>query len=237
MLFQNRVEAGQRLVNLLQPYANRPGVIVIALPRGGVPVAAEVANALGAPLDVLVVRKLGIPGFRETAMGSIASGNFIYFNQDLIRRLAITPEEIDVVVQHEQEELRRREQAYRADLAPLDLRDRIVILIDDGLATGATIQVAIEAVKQQRPKQLIVAVPVADQEVCDSVGTVVDRIVCAETPQPFYAVGLWYEEFSQTSDDEVRSLLHQAKHRYREAISQPQQPRCDGSHQAAPTKR
>ncbi|MBD1872108.1 phosphoribosyltransferase [Nodosilinea sp. FACHB-131] len=222
MLFKSRVDAGQRLANLLQPYANRPDVIVIALPRGGVPVAAQVANALDAPLDVLVVRKLGIPGFRETAMGSIASGNFLYFNQDLIRRLAITPEEIDVVVQQEQEELRRREHAYRDNLAPLDLRDRIVILVDDGLATGATIQVAIEAVKQQRPKKLIVAVPVGDREVCDSVGTAVDRIICAETPQPFYAVGLWYEEFSQTSDDEVRSLLHQAKPRSRETASQPQ---------------
>ncbi|MBD1916914.1 MULTISPECIES: phosphoribosyltransferase [Cyanophyceae] len=224
MLFQNRVDAGQRLANLLQSYANRPGVIVIALPRGGVPVAAQIANALEAPLDVLVVRKLGIPGFRETAMGSIASGNFIYFNQDLIQRLAISPEAIDVVVQHEQEELRRREKAYRDNLAPLDLRDRTVILVDDGLATGATIQVAIEAVKQQRPKQLIVAVPVADREACNWVGTVVDRIICAETPQPFYAVGLWYEEFAQTSDDEVRSLLHQAKHRFRETASCPQYP-------------
>ncbi|MBD2105641.1 phosphoribosyltransferase [Nodosilinea sp. FACHB-13] len=222
MLFKNRVDAGQRLANLLQPYANRPDVTVVALPRGGVPVAAEVANALSAPLDVLIVRKLGIPGFRETAMGSIASGNFLYFNQDLIRRLAITPEEIDVVVQHEQEELRRREQVYRDDLVSLDLRDRIVILVDDGLATGATIQVAIEAVKQQRPKKLIVAVPVADREVCDSVGTVVDRIICAETPQPFYAVGLWYEEFAQTSDDEVRALLNQAKHRSLETVSHPQ---------------
>ncbi|MBD2113058.1 MULTISPECIES: phosphoribosyltransferase [Cyanophyceae] len=222
MLFKNRVDAGQRLANLLQPYANRPDVTVVALPRGGVPVAAEVANALSAPLDILIVRKLGIPGFRETAMGSIASGNFLYFNQDLIRRLAITPEEIDVVVQHEQEELRRREQVYRDDLTPLDLRDRIVILVDDGLATGATIQVAIEAVKQQRPRKLIVAVPVADREVCDSVGTAVDRIICAETPQPFYAVGLWYEEFAQTSDDEVRSLLNQGKHRSLETVSHPQ---------------
>ncbi|PZV01249.1 MAG: phosphoribosyl transferase [Leptolyngbya sp.] len=222
MLFKNRVDAGKRLANLLQPYANRSDVIVIALPRGGVPVAAEVAAAIGAPLDVLVVRKLGIPGFRETAMGSIASGNFIYFNQDLIQRLAITSEEINVAVQHEQEELRRREKAYRDDLLPLDLRDRIVILVDDGLATGATMQVAIEAVKQQRPRKIIVAIPVAEREVCDAVGTVVDRIICAETPQPFYAVGLWYEEFAQTSDDDVRSLLHQAQHRSLETARQPQ---------------
>lgn len=222
MLFKSRVDAGQRLANLLQPFANRPDVVVVALPRGGVPVAAEVANAIGAPLDVLVVRKLGIPGFRETAMGSIASGNFMYLNQDLIQRLAITSEEINVAVQHEQEELRRREIAYRDDLVPLNLRDRIVILVDDGLATGATMQVAIEAVKQQHPRKIIVAVPVAEREVCESVGTVVDRVICAETPQPFYAVGLWYEEFAQTSDDDVRSLLHQAKHRSLETARQPQ---------------
>lgn len=221
MLFQNRIDAGQQLANRLQSYVDRPDVIVIALPRGGVPVAAEIANAIEAPLDVLVVRKLGVPGSEETAMGAIASGDFRYFNQDIVQTLNISPEVIDVVVSREQQELIRREKAYRDDLPPLDLRDRAVILVDDGLATGATIQVAIEAIKQQQPKELTVAVPVAESSICDWVGEAVDHIICAETPRPFYSVGLWYKEFSQTSDDEVRSLLHQVRHQVPEAAGQP----------------
>ncbi len=217
MLFQNRIDAGKRLASLLQSYANRPDVIVIALPRGGVPVAAEVAQALDAPLDVLVVRKLGVPGAEETAMGAIASGDFRYLNQDLVERLDISPQMINAVVQQEQQELMRRQKAYRDDLPPLDLRDRTVILVDDGLATGATIQVAIEAIQQQQPKELTVAVPVAEPGICDWVGKAVDHIICAETPRPFYAVGLWYQEFSQTSDDEVRSLLRQVRNQIPEA--------------------
>jgi putative phosphoribosyl transferase len=218
MLFQNRIDAGQRLASLLQSYADRPDIIVIALPRGGVPVAAEIAKTIEAPLDVLVVRKLGVPGAEETAMGAIASGDFRYLNQDLVGRLRIPPEAIDEVVQREQQELKRREKAYRDDLPPLDLQNRTIILVDDGLATGATIQVAIEAIQQQQPKELTVAVPVAEPGICDWVSKAVDHIICAETPRPFYAVGLWYKEFSQTSDDEVRSLLRQVRSQIPEAV-------------------
>jgi len=217
MLFQDRIDAGQRLANLLKSYTERPDVIVIALPRGGVPVAAEVAKVINAPMDVLVVRKLGVPGAEETAMGAIASEDFCYINHDLVARLKISSEVLNIVVQQEQQELKRREKAYRDDLPPLDLRDRTVILVDDGLATGATIQVAIDAIQQQQPRELTVAVPVAEPGVCDWVGKAVDRIVCAETPRPFYAVGLWYKEFSQTSDDEVKSLLRQVRDRMPEA--------------------
>lgn len=179
--------------------------------------AAEVARAIGAPLDVLVVRKLGVPRSEETAMGAIASGDFRYLNQELVERLRISPQVIDNVVRREQQELRRREQAYRDDLPPLDLSDRIVILVDDGLATGATMQVAIAAIQHQHPQELVVAVPIAEPSICDWVGQAVDRIICAETPRPFYAVGLWYQEFSQTSDEEVRSLLRQVRNQVPEA--------------------
>lgn len=217
MLFQTRIDAGRRLAKLLRLYTHCPNAIVLAIPRGGVPVAAEIAEAIVAPLDVLVVRKLGVPTSEETAMGAIASGNFQFLNQDLVERLHISPEAIDSEMQQEAQELARREQAYRDGLPPLDLRDRIVILVDDGLATGASMQVAIAAVKQHVPEELIVAVPVAAKDICQQVGAEVDHIVCAETPQPFYAVGLWYEEFPQTTDDEVKSLLRQARHRTLEA--------------------
>lgn len=213
MLFQNRVDAGKRLASRLRLYAHRPEVSVIALPRGGVPVAAEIARELNAPLDVLVVRKLGVPRSEETAMGAIVSGNYQYLNDDLIQRLKIPAETISAVIQREQRELERREQAYRDDLPPLNLRDRTVILVDDGLATGATMRVAIEAVQQQQPQEFVVAVPVAAKEICQQLGTLVDHIICAETPQPFHAVGLWYQEFNQTSDAEVQAILAQARHR------------------------
>jgi putative phosphoribosyl transferase len=217
MLFKNRVDAGKRLASLLRLYAHRPDVSVIALPRGGVPVAAEIARELNAPLDVLVVRKLGVPRSEEMAMGAITSGNFQYLNDTLIQRLNIPAEAISAVIQREQRELARREQAYRDDRPPLNLRDRTVILVDDGLATGATMRVAIEAVQQQQPKEFTVAVPVAAKEICHQLGTQVDHIVCAETPQPFHAVGLWYQEFDQTSDEEVQTLLDQARNRVLEA--------------------
>lgn len=213
MLFQDRIDAGKRLANLLRSQANQPNVIVLALPRGGVPVAAEIAKVLAAPLDVLVVRKLGVPGSEELAMGAIASGDCKYLNPELIEKLHISEEAIGAVVQRENQELMRREKAYRGGLPPLNLTDRTVILVDDGLATGATMRVAVEAVKQQQPQELTVAVPVAEPSVCRWLGEEVDRIICAETPRPFYGVGLWYKEFSQTSDEEVRSLLQQARHR------------------------
>jgi putative phosphoribosyl transferase len=213
MLFKNRVDAGKRLASLLRLYAHRPDVSVIALPRGGVPVAAEIARELNAPLDVLVVRKLGVPRSEEMAMGAITSGNFQYLNDDLIQRLNIPAAAISAVIQREQRELARREKAYRDDRPPLNLRDRTVILVDDGLATGATMRVAIEAVQQQQPKEFTVAVPVAAKEICQQLGEYADRIVCAETPQPFHAVGLWYQEFDQTSDEEVQTLLDQARSR------------------------
>jgi len=220
MLFKDRVDAGKRLATLLKPYAKRPDVIALALPRGGVPVAAEIAHAIEAPLDVLVVRKLGVPGSEETAMGAIASGGFRFLNQDLIEHLKIPPNVIETVAQHEQQELVRREAAYRDGYPPLDLRDRTVILVDDGLATGATVRVAIAAIKEHHPKEFIVAVPVASEAVCEWVGKEVDHIICAETPRPFYAVGLWYKEFSQTSDEEVQTLLRKVrKHRFTTAGS------------------
>lgn len=217
MLFQTRIDAGRRLAKLLRLYANRPNAIILAIPRGGVPVAAEIAKKIVAPLDVLVVRKLGVPTSEETAMGAIASGDFQYLNQALIERLNISPEAIATVMQQEQQELVRREQAYRNGLPPLDLQDRTVILVDDGLATGASMRVAIAAVKQYDPEELVVAVPVAAKDICQQVGAEVDHIVCAETPQPFYAVGLWYEEFPQTTDEEVQSLLRQARDHILEA--------------------
>lgn len=213
MLFKNRVDAGKRLAHLLRLYSERPDVIVLALPRGGVPVAAEVAEVLAAPLDVVVVRKLGVPRSEEMAMGAITSGEYRYLNQTLIKQLNISQRAIDNVIEREKQELVRREKAYRADRPPLDLRDRTVILVDDGLATGATMRVAIEAVQHHQPKELVVAVPVAAKEICEQLGAQVSHMVCAETPQPFHAVGLWYEEFDQTSDDEVRSLLVQARDR------------------------
>lgn len=212
MLFKNRMDAGKRLARLLRPYTQRPDAIVVALPRGGVPVAAEIAQALNLPLDVLVVRKLGVPHSEETAMGAITSKEFQYLNQDLIQQLKIPPTVIKQTIQREQTELQRREHAYRDALPPLDLHDRTVILVDDGLATGATIRVAITAVQAQQPQELIVAVPVAAKFICQQIGAQVDRIVCAETPEPFRAVGLWYDEFDQTTDAEVRSLLQQSRH-------------------------
>lgn len=211
MLFKDRMDAGQQLAHHLTSYTDHPDVMVVALPRGGVPVAAEIAEAIHAPLDVLVVRKLGVPGAEETAMGAIASGDFRYLNQGLVNHACISPGEINATMQKEQQELQRRERAYRDDSPPLDLRDRTVILVDDGLATGATIQVAIAAAKQQQPRELTVAVPVAEPDICDWIGEAVDHIVCAATPRPFYAVGHWYKTFSQTSDDEVRTLLRQAR--------------------------
>ncbi|MEQ8974650.1 MAG: phosphoribosyltransferase [Coleofasciculus sp. C1-SOL-03] len=210
MLFKNRQEAGQRLASDLKEYANRPDVIVLGLPRGGVPVAYEVARGLDAPLDVWLVRKLGAPGHEELAMGAIASGGTRILNKDVVRSLGVSEQAIDKVAAKEQQELERREKAYRGDLPPLELRDRTVLLVDDGLATGASMHAAAVALRQYDPKKIIAAVPVAAPETCQEFKVEVDEIICTETPQPFYAVGLWYNKFDQTTDQEVRDLMERA---------------------------
>jgi predicted phosphoribosyltransferase len=209
--FRDRREAGRLLAAQLSAYASRPDVLVLALPRGGVPVAAEVARALGAPLDVFVVRKLGVPGHEEFALGAIATGGVRVLNEDVVRALRIPDRVIDAVAAKEQEELARRERLYRGDRPPLDVRGRTVILVDDGLATGATMHAAIKALRQQQPARIVVAVPTASPETCDELKREVDEVICATTPEPFYAVGLWYEDFSQTTDEEVHELLGQAR--------------------------
>ena len=208
--FRNRREAGRKLAEKLAAYANRPDVLVLALPRGGVPVAYEVARALGAPLDVFVVRKLGVPGYEELAMGAIATGEVRVLNDDLVVRLGIPEYLIDAVTAREQEELKRRERLYRGGRPVPDVRDRTVILVDDGLATGSTMLAAVRALRQLQPARIVVAVPVAAADTCRALGAEADEVVCAVTPEPFRAVGLWYEDFSQTTDEEVRDLLTRA---------------------------
>jgi putative phosphoribosyl transferase len=209
--FRNRVEAGQVLARALSAYAGRDDVVVLALPRGGVPVAYEVAKALRAPLDVFVVRKLGVPGHEELAMGAIASGGVLLLDRELVERLGISSAELDRIVAAEARELERREAAYRNDRPPPELEGKTVILVDDGLATGASMQAAALAVRRHNPARIVVAVPVAAAETCDEFRDDVDEVVCAVTPAPFYAVGLWYEDFTQTTDDEVRDLLARAE--------------------------
>jgi predicted phosphoribosyltransferase len=209
--FADRREAGAALAQRLKAYKGRADVVVLALPRGGVPVAFEVARELGAPLDVFVVRKLGLPAHRELAMGAIASGGVRILNDDVVRWYGIPTAAIDAVAREEQSELERRERLYRADLAPLDLRGRVVLLIDDGLATGSTMRAAVEAVRLHQPSRIVVAVPVGSPETCQEFSEVADEIVCARTPQPFSAVGQWYRDFSETSDDEVRTLLREER--------------------------
>jgi predicted phosphoribosyltransferase len=205
--FRNRSEAGRLLAEKLAAYANRPDVIVLALPRGGVPVAYEVARALEAPLDVFLVRKLGVPGHEEFAFGAIATGGVRVLNEDVVRALGIPPDMIEAIAAHEQKELERRERLYRGDRPAPDVRGRTVIVVDDGLATGATMLAAVKALRSRGAGRIVVAVPIASPETCDQLAEKVDDIVCAVTPEPFYGVGLWYEDFSQTTDDEVRELL------------------------------
>jgi predicted phosphoribosyltransferase len=206
-LFRDRHEAGRTLAQKLTNYAGRDDVLVLALPRGGVPVAYEVARALGAALDVFIVRKLGVPGHEELAMGAIATGGVRVLNRSVVDAARIPQSEIDRVTAIEDAELRRRERQYRGSRSPPDVRGRVAILVDDGLATGSTMRAAAAALRRQDPAEIVVAVPVASEETCDEFRSEVDRIVCARTPEPFYAVGVWYEDFTQTSDDEVRSLL------------------------------
>jgi predicted phosphoribosyltransferase len=206
-LFRDRREAGRLLAAKLTAYANRPDVIVLALPRGGVPVADEVARALGAPLDVFVVRKLGVPGSEELAMGAVATGGVRVLNDQLVNRLGIPDHLIDAVAVREGQELARRERLYRGGRPLLDVRDRTVILVDDGLATGATMHAAIAALRQLHPARIVVAVPTASPETCEEMRAEVDDVICAITPEPFQAVGRWYQDFAQTTDEEVQDLL------------------------------
>jgi putative phosphoribosyl transferase len=205
--FRDRAEAGRRLARKLAAYAGKPDVIVLALPRGGVPVGYEVARALGASLDVFVVRKLGVPGHEELAMGAIASGNVRVLNDEVVRALRIPPDVIDRVTAEEQIELERREQLYRDGRPAADVRGRAAILVDDGLATGASMSAAVAALRQLGPKRIVVAVPVAAASACEAFRSKVDEVVCAMTPESFQAVGIWYNDFSQTTDDEVRALM------------------------------
>lgn len=211
-LYQNRLQAGRYLATLLQQYANRPDVIVLALPRGGVPVGYEVAKALHAPLDVFIVRKLGVPGHEELAMGAIATGGVVVLNNDVVNMLRIPQRIIDAVVTREEQELNRRERLYRDDRPLPNLKDKTVILIDDGLATGSTMRAAIEALKQEHPAHIVVAAPVGAIQSCEELSQLVDEVICAQTPEPFYGVGFWYGDFAQTSDQEVHDLLAQAQH-------------------------
>ena len=208
--FSNRVEAGQQLATYLHAYANRQDVLVLGLPRGGVPVAFEVARSLQVPLDVCIVRKLGVPGHKELAMGAIGLGGVRILNEDVIDIWRIRQEEIDRVVRAEQEELDRRDLLYRRGRPLPEVRGKVVLLVDDGIATGATIKAAISTLRRQHPQQIVVATPVAPPSVCRELRAQVDDVVCLATPEPFYAIGQWYVDFGQTSDGEVQDLLDRA---------------------------
>src|SRR6266480_4672433 len=209
-VFENRAEAGRQLAEKLDKYAGRDDVIVLGLPRGGVPVAYEVAKRLHAPLDVFIVRKLGVPGFEELAAGAIASGGVRVLNEDVMRAIPYADEAIEAVTAKETAELERREQIYREGRPPPELRGRIVILVDDGLATGATMRAAVKALRQRGVAKIVVAVPVGPPDTCRELEQEADETICLSTPQYFQAVRQYYEDFSQTSDEDVRELLSQA---------------------------
>lgn len=210
MLFLDRKEAGLKLAQYLAAYANRPDVIVLALPRGGVPVAFEVARQLHAPLDVFLVRKLGVPGHRELAFGAIASGGIRVLNEPVVDALGIDRETVERVAAEEQQELQRQERAYRGDLPEQALAGRIVILVDDGLATGSSMRAAVAAVRQQQPARVVVAAPVGAAATCNELQREAHEVICAYAPEGFLAVGQWYWDFSQVTDEEVRRLLQEA---------------------------
>jgi putative phosphoribosyl transferase len=213
IVFKDRWEAGRALATRLTAYANRPEVLVLGLPRGGLPVAYEVAQALNAPLDVYLVRKLGVPGQEELAMGAIATGGVVVQNDELVKALHIPKNVIDAVIARERAELERRERAYRDNRPLPNVRGRTVIVVDDGLATGATMRAAVAALRQEGAGRIVVAVPVAAPETCAELGREVDEIVCAETPEQFYAVGYWYHDFSAVTDEQVRDILNRAAQR------------------------
>jgi putative phosphoribosyl transferase len=209
-LFRDRLHAGRLLAEKMRDYVRYPDLLILGLPRGGVPVAFEVAKALQAPLDVFLVRKLGVPGQEELAMGAIASGGVRVLNKEMVRALNIPEGVIERITAREQRELERREGAYRGNRPRYEVHDRAVVLVDDGLATGASMRAAVAALRQQEPRRIVVAVPTAAPDTCESFEDQVDEIICATTPQPFLSVGTWYEDFSQTSDEEVRELLTRA---------------------------
>ncbi len=218
--FRDRTEAGQLLARQLSTYTGRSDVIVLALPRGGVPVAYEVSRALGVPLDVFVVRKLGVPGHEELAMGAIASGGVSVLNEDVVEVLRIPPRVIEIVAARELRELKRRERAYRGGRAAPEVRGRTLILVDGGLATGSTMRAAVAALRRLGPARIIVAVPAAAPSTCEQFRHDADDCVCDITPDPFYSVGLWYEDFSQTTDDEVRDLLQRSANEMPSAVGE-----------------
>lgn len=209
--FLNRTEAGRALGRKLEHYAERPGTLILALPRGGVPVAFEAAKMLRLPLDVFIVRKLGVPGHEELAFGAIASGGGRVLNDSVVSTFKLSPATIQSVTQKETQELQRREFLFRGDKPPVEVQGKIVLIIDDGLATGASMRAAIQALKLLHPSRIIVAVPIGSSETCEELQSDVDEVVCARTPSPFMAVGFWYNNFTQTSDAEVRALLKQTE--------------------------
>lgn len=210
-LYQNRNDAGKILASMLAHYANRQDVLVLALPRGGVPVAFEIAKTLNAPLDVFIVRKLGLPGHAELAMGAIASGGTTVFNQDVLDDFQIDERTIQEVTIKELTELNRRESLYRGEKAFPSLKNKTIILVDDGIATGATMRAAILALRQLKPEAIVIAVPVSAKSTIDTLQKLVDEFICPLRPLHFHAVGAWYEQFPQTQDEEVHALLHEAK--------------------------
>jgi putative phosphoribosyl transferase len=212
MVFPNRTEAGRKLAEKLAAYANRKDVIVLGIPRGGVPVAFEVAGALNAPLDVFIARKLGVPGHEEFAFGAVSSGGVRFLDQDTIEMLGIAKSEIECVTAQEQTELERRENVYRGGRPPLKVEGLTAILVDDGIATGASMQAAIAALRQMKPARVVVAVPVAPPSTCDRLRPLVDELVCAYAPEFFYAIGQFYGDFSQVTDDQVIDLIQRASH-------------------------
>jgi len=207
VIYRDRREAGRALAALLRTYAGRPDVVVLALPRGGVPVGFEVAQTLGVPLDIFVVRKLGVPGHEELAMGAIASGGVRVLLPDIFRELRIPQGALEAATRREEAELARREREFRGDREPIDVRGKIVIVVDDGLATGSSMRAAIAALRKLEPDRIVAAVPVGAEASCAEIGAVADECVCATTPPGFSAVGMWYDDFRQTEDDEVRELL------------------------------
>jgi len=205
--FKNRAHAGQYLAERLNQYANASDAIILGLPRGGVVVAREIADRLSLPLDIFLVRKLGVPGYEELAMGAIASGGVRVMNEEVMQQIRISESVLESVTRREELELKRREVAYRGNRPALDVKGLTVILVDDGLATGATMRAAVKALRRQEPRKIVIAVPTASPDVCEEFRAEVDEILCGMTPAPFHAVGAWYEDFSQTTDEEVQQLL------------------------------